>query len=584
MSPFGMIVLTAASMAMLSAQVTMQTVNQTKKPRCVSIRPIPQPERQQPSSWSVSRSLSSPPKSPSASDLKSSSSPSGSKSSVTGPRSPVAVGPKTTFSSRSKSQSNRPVPMSSASPKPPFSSRSKSQSNRPVPMSSASPKSPFSSRSKSRLNGKSPLSSSGSRSPPDSVRSKPSRRKSPNSVQGSSNPSSPDSRMIHPSDSFSLFKLPLQLISNIFMPPTIKQNTSSVVSPLINFQMPLTFSTIHAAPYQVPCKKITNSPTSYGNPEPRTCADISTGPCSDSPPPAVPCSNPPSPAVPCNNPPPPAVPCNNPPPPAGPCNNPSPPAGPCNNPSPPGGPCSNPPPPTGPCSNPPPPSVPCNNPTTAGNTDHPTPNCVPHTQSSNGFLFYNFLCNLLFHKTISFFPPAVITTPTVDVVKNETTISCITPTTSESPIETITTAETPTEGPTETTTAPSVTPTTLGDEVTPAIDHNGTSCRPDTTLTSTQTPPVDVDVVCKVITCTPILRYIITKHLVCKSSLLSTCYFNKPVKKHWHSHQPVINRHPNTFHDARNDYATASDDSTLDNKQAELILKLIKILLSSSNN
>lgn len=64
------------------------------------------------------------------------------------------------------------------------------------------------------------------------------------------------------SDSFTLFKLPLQLISKLLsplLPSTIKRNTSSVIAPLINFNMPLTFSTVHSS-NPIPCKTKSSIP------------------------------------------------------------------------------------------------------------------------------------------------------------------------------------------------------------------------------------------------------------------------------------------------------------------------------------
>lgn len=100
--------------------------------------------------------------------------------------------------------------------------------------------------------------------PPSTVRNLPetippqvSRRLSQSSVSKSSSPveKSPSTNSKStstvsklPPDSFSLFKLPLRLISHVLsplIPPTIRQNTTSIISPLISFQMPLTFTTNH---------------------------------------------------------------------------------------------------------------------------------------------------------------------------------------------------------------------------------------------------------------------------------------------------------------------------------------------------
>lgn len=97
-------------------------------------------------------------------------------------------------------------------------------------------------------------------------------KSSPTSSSVSKPPSSdqklPSSKLKMPSDSFSLFKFPLQLISSLLsplVPHTIRQNTSSVITPLFSVQMPLTFSTIHS-PNTLPCIK-NNLPDSC-NPQP----------------------------------------------------------------------------------------------------------------------------------------------------------------------------------------------------------------------------------------------------------------------------------------------------------------------------
>lgn len=115
------------------------------------------------------------------------------------------------------------------------------------------------------------LSTSVPKSPYSVTKPPPSVSKSPSSV--SKSPSSvpkpsPSSNLKLPPDSFSLFKLPLQLISSLLsplMPHTIRQNTTSVITPLVNFQMPLTFSTIHS-PNASPC--ITNNLPVPCNPQP----------------------------------------------------------------------------------------------------------------------------------------------------------------------------------------------------------------------------------------------------------------------------------------------------------------------------
>uniref|UniRef100_A0A2S2NY97 Uncharacterized protein n=1 Tax=Schizaphis graminum TaxID=13262 RepID=A0A2S2NY97_SCHGA len=102
------------------------------------------------------------------------------------------------------------------------------------------------------------------KSPSSVSKSSSSIPKSPSSVPKSSSlitkPSSTVQKVTNSSriankstpDSFSLFKLPLQLISSLLVPiipSTIRQNTSTVISPQFNFQMPLTFSTVHQPKY-----------------------------------------------------------------------------------------------------------------------------------------------------------------------------------------------------------------------------------------------------------------------------------------------------------------------------------------------
>lgn len=96
-------------------------------------------------------------------------------------------------------------------------------------------------------------------------------------------------------ESLKLFKLPLQFISTLLTMLIDRQNTSSTVSPLINFQMPLSLSTIH--PYD-PLPDSTNNSPIAGSPSPDKTNNVhytSYGP-------AVPaCSSNNLPAPPCNS-------------------------------------------------------------------------------------------------------------------------------------------------------------------------------------------------------------------------------------------------------------------------------------------
>ncbi|XP_060834266.1 mucin-2-like [Rhopalosiphum padi] len=189
----------------------MQTITQPKKYRCASFRPLPQPESEPISSFY----LRLPPLSATKSQSTTTKSPaaSGSKSPVSVIKSPSSV---------SKS-------------------------------SSSIPKSPSSV----------PKSSSLITKPSSTV------QKVTNSSR-TANKSTPDS--------FSLFKLPLQLISSLLVPiipSTIRQNTSTVISPQFNFQMPLTFSTVHQPKY---------TPSDTNNsPVPCNTNNLSTHPCNSLP-------------------------------------------------------------------------------------------------------------------------------------------------------------------------------------------------------------------------------------------------------------------------------------------------------------
>eukprot|EP00102_Acyrthosiphon_pisum_P026091 XP_016663301.1 PREDICTED: type-2 histone deacetylase 1-like isoform X2 [Acyrthosiphon pisum] len=187
--------------AVFSMQV-MQAITQPKKYRCNSLRPLPQPESEPISSWIL--------KLP----------PSVTKSSSTASKSPALV---------SKSSSSV------------------------INSSSSVPKSP----------------SSVSKSPSSVSKSSSTATKSSSTVQKVTSTVTNSSRSANrlPPDSFSLFKLPLKLISSLLIPlipPTIRQNTSSIISPLFSFQMPLTFSTIHQPNYlpyntnnsTVPCNSL----------------------------------------------------------------------------------------------------------------------------------------------------------------------------------------------------------------------------------------------------------------------------------------------------------------------------------------
>lgn len=454
----------------------MQTIGQTKKPRCISIlRPVPQPEPQQLSSR-ISRLPPSTTKSSISSDPKSLSPP-GSKSLSADPRSLPVVGPKSQ-SSRSKPSSPRLIPQSpnKGSNSPYSGSKSLSARQRSL-ISSTGPKR---------------KSSSSSRSPS-------SNRKPPYSA-GSSNPSSPVSRMSP--DLFSLFKLPLQIISNILMPPTtVKQNTSSVISPFINFQMPLTFSTVHAAPSQVPCKIITNSPIPCGgNPGSDILTDNYNNPQRDTS-------------------------CN-------------------------------------------------------GNPiiDHSKPYNL-----SYGILIYNFICDLLFHKQIIITPPQTLPPTTVKIdttLPPDVTTSFIPPKTS-TPIDAPTDPVTDVITDIPTTTVQDINKTTPIVTVTTPCPHD----IPTTTKT-----PID-DIICKFVYCSPVLRYIISKHMICKSSLPFSCHKNK---HHFHRR---ISHHPNKVYvqtdvpewshygdKFNSEFVNDYDEPALNNSQEELLLKLLKILISSSNN
>ncbi|KAL4091091.1 hypothetical protein QTP88_025831 [Uroleucon formosanum] len=197
MTPFGILLVTA----LFSTQV-IQGIAQPKKYRCASFRPLLQPESEPISSFL----LRLPP-------------PSITKSSSTVSKYPGSV---------SKSSSSV-INSSSSVPKSPSS----------VPKSSSSASKSSSSVSK--------LSSSDS--------------KSSSTVQKVTSTVTNSSANRLPPDSFSLFKLPLKLISSLLVPlipPIVRQNTSSVFSPLFSFQMPLTFSTIHHSSY-LPCN--TNNST-----------------------------------------------------------------------------------------------------------------------------------------------------------------------------------------------------------------------------------------------------------------------------------------------------------------------------------
>ncbi|XP_022172823.1 uncharacterized protein PB18E9.04c-like [Myzus persicae] len=181
--------------ALFSTQV-MQAITQPKKYRCISLRPLPQLESEPTSPWILRRP---------ASITKSSST--ASKSPASGSKSPSSI-------------INSPSTVS----KPP-SSAPKSPSSVPKSSSSAT--------------------------------------KSSSTVQKVTSTVTNSSRTTNrlPPDSFSLFKLPLKLISSLLVPliPTkIRQNTTSIISPLFSFQMPLTFSTIHHS-NNLPCNT-NNSP------------------------------------------------------------------------------------------------------------------------------------------------------------------------------------------------------------------------------------------------------------------------------------------------------------------------------------
>ncbi|XP_025198247.1 mucin-2-like [Melanaphis sacchari] len=111
-----------------------------------------------------------------------------------------------------------------------------------------------------------------SKSPSSILEPSSSVTKSSSTVQKVTN-SSRTANRFPPDSSFSLFKLPLQLISSLLVPlipSTIRQNTSTIISPQFNLQMPLTISTFHDPKYipsnvPVVCKNLPKSCNSPPN-------------------------------------------------------------------------------------------------------------------------------------------------------------------------------------------------------------------------------------------------------------------------------------------------------------------------------
>ncbi|XP_026804064.1 mucin-2-like [Rhopalosiphum maidis] len=508
--------------AVFSTQV-MQTITQPKKYRCASFRPLPQPESEPISSFY----LRLPPLSATKSQSTTTKSPAAS-----GSKSPVSV---------IKSQS----------------SASKS--------SSSIPKSPSSVSKSSSLITK----------PSSTV------QKVTNSSR-TANKSTPDS--------FSLFKLPLQLISSLLVPmvpSTIRQNTSTVISPQFNFQMPLTFSTVHQPKYTpsdtnispVPCN--TNNLSTPCNSLPGN-TNILPNPCNSLPGNTNTLPNP------CNS-----LPGNtnilpNP------CN--SPPGitntipNPCN--SLPGNtntlpnPCNSLPGNTNTLPNP------CNtlpgNTNTLPNTCNSTTGnninnsnyvfCTSLLGNSHKSIIYNWICNYLLNKIQNVnnnTPPikciSTSTEPNPPVTDNPT-VTPIIPTDStvtSSTEGTTSTEDTPTEDtPTGDTPITEVTPK---DNSTPNINISTTTLVPPCTLTTRFHKP-----------CLPPIHHI-PKPKPCSLPAVTNSHSHTSLNKHHcplhHTACPPSHAH---FHPLLNP-TTYKSNTELTSPQEEILLKIIKSLISNSN-